>query len=129
MVVSVRGHDLSLSDALETHTRRRLDLALGGIARYLNEVEVRIADVNGPRGGVDKRCTIKVALRRVGVVVARATGTDAYLTVDRAAERIRTVVTRRLTRRRDGRASGPGASRAVTKLQAMPPDGPAHRDR
>jgi putative sigma-54 modulation protein len=100
MELSIKTHGLDLSDPLKTYTERRLRLSLGDFVTQLDGVEVRLGDINGPRGGIDKRCAIKVILRRFGVVFARAAGTNVYSTVDHAATRIRAVVSRTLSRRR-----------------------------
>ena len=100
MELSIRTHGLDLSDPLKAYTERRLRSSLGSFITQLDGVEVRLGDVNGPRGGIDKRCAIKVMLRRFGVVFARAAGTDVYSTVDQAATRIRSAVSRALSRRR-----------------------------
>jgi len=103
MELSIKSQGLSLSDALRSYAERRLRFSLGGFATQLRGVEVRLADINGPRGGIDKTCAITVVLRRFGVVFARAAGANAYSTVDRAAARIRSAVTRTLSRRRGNR--------------------------
>ena len=100
MELSIKTHGLDLSDPLKAYTARRLRFSLGPFVTQLDGVEVRLGDVNGPRGGIDKRCAITVMLRRFGVVFARAAGTDVYSTVDQAATRIRSAVSRTLSRRR-----------------------------
>jgi putative sigma-54 modulation protein len=100
MEFSIKGRGLDLSDALRAYAERRLRFSLAGFAPQLKGVEVRLADINGPRGGIDKTCGIKVVLRTVGVMFARAAGADAYSTIDQAAARIRSAVSRTLNRRR-----------------------------
>ena len=100
MELSIRTHGLDLSDPFKAYTARRLRFSLGEFVTELDGVEVRLGDINGPRGGIDKTCAIKVILRRFGVVFARAAGDDVYSTVDHAAARIRSVVSRTLSRRR-----------------------------
>ena len=94
------GNNISISAALNTYAERRLRSAVGKAFEACNEVEVRLSDVNGPRGGVDKECRIRVALHRAGVVFVRATGEDAYATVDKAASRLKLAVARRIGRSR-----------------------------
>jgi len=106
MELSIKTHGLDLSDPLKAYTERRLKSSLGGFVAQLEGVEVRLGDVNGPRGGIDKRCAIKVILRRFGVVFARAAGHDVYSTVDHAATRIRSAVSRTLSRSRPRHRSG-----------------------
>lgn len=40
--------------------RRRLGMKLGKLAWSIERVTVRARDGNGPRGGVDQECTVKV---------------------------------------------------------------------
>ena len=103
MELSIKGHDLELSDALKAYTERRLRGSLLGFAEWLESVEVRLSDVNGPRGGADKNCAIRVILRHLGVVFANAKGRHVYSTVDCAASRLRSALMRRLGRHRADR--------------------------
>jgi putative sigma-54 modulation protein len=78
---------LRLSDGLRRHIRRRLNAALDRFRDHVHEVQVRLSDVNGPRGGVDKRCRMVVSAGRGGVVVVQGTAPNFYQAVDAAAER------------------------------------------
>ena len=103
MELYLKGRHIGLSDSLRAYIERRLGLAMQDIEKHLMSAEVRLSDVNGPRGGVDKSCAITVALRRLGVVFASARGVDAYGTVDHAVSRIDAALRRRLSRRFRGR--------------------------
>src|SRR5688572_16115384 len=94
------GNNVSISAALKSYTERRLRSVVNRALKAFSEVEVRLSDVNGPRGGVDKECAIRVTLPREGVVFVRATGGDAYATVDKAASRLKLALARRVGRRR-----------------------------
>jgi ribosome-associated translation inhibitor RaiA len=61
---------------------------------------VRFADVNGPRGGPDKRCDVQVQLVGGHTVRVRETDRCLYRAVDRAARQARRVVKDRLRRQR-----------------------------
>jgi len=45
---------------LRSFIRDGMEKALGRFVGWVNRVEVRLDDVNGPRGGQDKRCWIQV---------------------------------------------------------------------
>ena len=69
MELTIKGHGLDLSDSLRDYAARRLRFSLGGFAAQLKGVEVRVGDVNGPRGGVDILCRIKVVLSGLPSVI------------------------------------------------------------
>jgi putative sigma-54 modulation protein len=99
MNISVRGRHLSVSEALKAYAVRRLTFSIGSFGSLVSDVEVRVADVNGPRGGVDKTSVITAVLRPIGTLVARAKHANAYSAIDRAAVRIRALLVRQVQRR------------------------------
>lgn len=87
------------SDTLDAHIMRRLGGALNPYAGYIQHVELRLMDVNGPRhGAVDKVASVGITMRPSGHVVARAGSDDIYDSVTRAARRARTAVSRYVKR-------------------------------
>jgi CBS domain-containing protein len=67
--VNVRVTGVNLSDENRTEIRRKLGARLGKFGSSIERVSVRVEDVNGPRGGVDKTCRIKVVLSGLPSVV------------------------------------------------------------
>jgi len=106
MLIDTRAIGFALTRGILSHVKSRLEIALAPFARNVLRATVRLEDVNANRGGVDKRCSAVVALRRRGVVVARATHEDMYVSVDDVATRLRRsvkrAVKRRITRQRKG---------------------------
>jgi putative sigma-54 modulation protein len=98
MELDVRGRHLQVSEALRAHLARRLEFALGRVSHRIGVVQVRLEDLNGPRGGVDKRCRIRVAGDHGWRVVVESADGDAYAAVDLAAGRARRAVERALGR-------------------------------
>ncbi len=103
MTFDVRGHHLPLSNALKRYAERRLTFALRRFDRSIGPVRVRISDINGPRGGVDKSCQIMLEMVPTGVVRVEATDSDAYVVIDRAADRLEQTLRRHVWRTRDAR--------------------------
>ena len=62
MRLTIRALGFSLTPALRDHALRRVHTALRRFAPRLGDVHVRLSDVNGPRGGVDKRCHVNVVV-------------------------------------------------------------------
>ena len=100
MQLDIRGRNLRLTPALLDHVDRRLRFALGRFAARLSRVAVRVGDVNGPRGGVDKRCWIHLELSGKALTIEEVDA-DLYVAIDRASER-----------------AGRATERAVARLRA-----------
>jgi putative sigma-54 modulation protein len=87
------------SDSLNAHIERRLDSALGPHAQHIQRVDLRLLDANGPKGGSDdKVARIAVTIAPAGRIVATASASDVYVSVNRAAARARAAVARYITR-------------------------------
>ena len=87
-----------------------IESALGSVQPRLRGVDVYLTDVNGPRGGPDKRCRIVAHLPAGQPVVVSRTGDDPVSAVLAAAARCRHSVRSRLKRRRDRRRRTPVAA-------------------
>jgi putative sigma-54 modulation protein len=88
--------------------RTRLAFALGRFAGRVRSVSVSLTDLNGPRGGLDKKCLIAVRLEKPsGVVVVEEVDTDEAVAVSRAAERASRAVARAIDSTGDWRALAP----------------------
>ncbi|WEF32707.1 HPF/RaiA family ribosome-associated protein [Pseudoduganella chitinolytica] len=99
MQIEIQSNGLELTDSLRAYVKRRLQFALGwALARRL---VVWLSDINGPRGGRDKRCKIQVSLPngRKSVLI-EDTEENLYVAIDKAAERADHAVSRQLARRR-----------------------------
>ncbi len=96
MNVQLRGQGTELSMALRAHAERCLTFALRRFARHIDRVTVWLEDVNGPRGGVDKRCRVAVRLRPNGAAFVAKNASDAYVAISRAAGRAGAAVARKI---------------------------------
>jgi putative sigma-54 modulation protein len=91
------------SKALVEHTQRRLGFAVDRFASAVRQIRVRIADVNGPRGGPDKNVRIVATLFGKGAITVEGSGTDAYLTCDLVVDKLKNALGRALERKRPER--------------------------
>jgi ribosome-associated translation inhibitor RaiA len=97
--IHVRATGLPIEKSDRDYLRRKLHLRLGKFARNIERVSVRIGDTNGPRGGVDKTCAIKVVLPRVPSVVVTVQAASLKEAMDGALQAITRAVRRLLQRR------------------------------
>jgi len=106
MRLEIRGRGFEITTALREHLTRRLGFALGRFGDRVTRVTARMADANGPRGGVDKQVRLSVGVRANARVVIEDADTDLYAAIDRGAERAGRAVARVLERGRAFRGSG-----------------------
>jgi len=107
MQIDIQTRNFSLTNALRSHAERRMRFGLTCCSDHIQRVVMRLSDINGSRGGADKRCQLQVVLAGLPNVVIEDTEADLYVAIDRATDRAGRTVGRRLTRQRDrGRACG-----------------------
>lgn len=79
---------------------RRVRFALRRLGDEVMLVQVRLVDVNGPRGGVDQRCQLSLATGTGGTVVVSATHGKAAGALNAALHRAATALLRQFQRHR-----------------------------
>jgi ribosome-associated translation inhibitor RaiA len=108
MRLAIRSRGLELTDELRDHVTRRLSFTLSRISDRLRRVDVTVADINGPKGGVDKICRVRILGPGLGELVIEERDSDITVAVDVAASRAARSVLRALDLRRlSGRRSAP----------------------
>jgi hypothetical protein len=87
---------------LRARVAEALETAVAPVRSRLYWVDVYLTDMNGPKGGPDKRCRL-VAHLPTGPVVVGRTGRDPVAAVTAAALQCRRLVRSRLKRRQHRR--------------------------
>lgn len=104
MKVNVRGVHLELTEALKSHVEAHL---VEPIRRFYNpdaaELEIHLRDNNGPKGGVDKECSLTLRVPRGQPVHISETSEDIYKSIDLARDRLERSVRRQVERSLDRR--------------------------
>ena len=96
----VRVIGVELSDNSHALIRRRLGMKLGKYATSIERVTVRVSDTNGPRGGVDQVCIVKVVLSGLPSVVIERRDVALHAAIDVALRATEQAVRRSVGRRR-----------------------------
>lgn len=96
----IRVDGIQLDEDDRAYIRRRLGEKLGKYARTIERVTVRVRDVNGPRGGVDIVCRVKVVLSGLPSVLVEQQAAELQPALTRAFTGAETAVRRTLQRRR-----------------------------
>ena len=64
------------SAQLRDESLQRVRTVLRRVSSFVPQARVQLSDINGPRGGVDKRCQIELRTDNVGTVVITTTARD-----------------------------------------------------
>ncbi|MFK7734239.1 MAG: HPF/RaiA family ribosome-associated protein [Pseudomonadales bacterium] len=100
MSIQIQAHGFELSEPLEQYTLARIRKGLGRRLDRVSKLRVGLSDINGPKGGADKRCQIHIALPRRKDVVVEEVQEDMYGAIDSAMRRARQTLGRRLSKQR-----------------------------
>ena len=68
-------------------TERRVRFVLRRVGWLVPSAEVQLSDVNGPRGGIDKRCQVELRTDGAGTVVVASVASDWRTALDNALAR------------------------------------------
>jgi len=98
MQTDIQSRSFSLTNALKEYAKQKLESSLSSCEDHLQQVVVRLSDINGPKGGKDKLCHIQVVLAGMPDVVIDDTEEDMYAAIDRATERAGLTVVRKVDR-------------------------------
>ena len=75
-------------------------MKLGKFATSIERISVRVTDMNGPRGGVDQVCSVKVVLSGLPSVVIERRHAALHAAFDDALHAMERAVRRSVRRRR-----------------------------
>jgi ribosome-associated translation inhibitor RaiA len=103
MQIDIQARGFELTESLRDHCERRLLFALGSAGSKVRGASIRLSDQNGPRGGSDKRCTIRAILYGTPPAVIVQDGADLYVAINQAANRLARTISRRTERTRSVR--------------------------
>jgi ribosome-associated translation inhibitor RaiA len=109
----IRALGANLSKDTRTQIRIKLNRKLGKFAKAIERVSVRVKDINGPRGGIDQVCRIKVVLSNLSSVVFEAQDASLDVAIGSALTGIERAARRSLQRRRMKPRKGAARSRAA----------------
>lgn len=95
MQIEIQSPQFPMTTALNEYLKGQLKGQLSSLSERIRSVHAHMSDVNGQRGGADKRCRLVVHLSKTPTVVVESTETDLYQAIHRATNRLRRAVERR----------------------------------
>ena len=116
MRILSRAQGFELSSAIDSFVRDQLGAALARFSEDIGAVDVFLADVNGPKGGVDKQVLVRIQMRGRRQITLQTTNTNLYAAIRVSAKRAKRAVRRSL--RKAGRFDKLSLRRLATEAQA-----------
>ena len=92
--VAMRGVRTDTAEALREYVQRKLSSAIRPFSRRVRGVTVRFVDENGPRRGVDSRCSMTAEQVDGGRLFVEATAAWPFAAAAQAAARLSEVLRR-----------------------------------
>lgn len=108
MELHILNRNVGIASDQRDRIERSLHYAFDQFADHIRTVNVSLSDVNGPKGGNDILCRLKIVLNRNGELVVEGMGASVDSVVAETADRASLAVSRRLDRLRD--LQGPSMS-------------------
>ena len=101
MKVIIRGVHLTLYDELKAYVEKRLARIIERFADdEAAELEVMLKDTNGPKGGVDKECSVTLRMPGSAAIHITETTEDIFQSIDLAEDRLVKAARREIDRKR-----------------------------
>ncbi|RLS37969.1 MAG: HPF/RaiA family ribosome-associated protein [Planctomycetota bacterium] len=101
MLIDVVHRNVRVTQEQKEWIQRRIDFALSRFARRIRRVSLIFSDINGARGGVDKKCRIVVTLSPQGEIMIDETAVNIEAAVAVISDRVARAISRTLERRQD----------------------------
>jgi len=97
MICDIHVSRADVSESTRRYLERRLDFALERFQDSINSINVTLSDINGPRGGVDQQCRLRITLRGDRTpVITKSVQDSLRAAIDVAADSSSRLVARRL---------------------------------
>ena len=101
MKIDITIQQVKLEKKVSDRVLRRVQFALSKFGHSIRRVRVHFSDLNGPKGGNDKKCSIKVKLITTGEIVVQGVGKDIVTALSHSVERVERAIKRELEKRRE----------------------------
>ncbi|MFO0984368.1 MAG: HPF/RaiA family ribosome-associated protein [Planctomycetota bacterium] len=106
MRVDVRVRRGEVTEEIHAHAERSVQFAFTRLGNRVSAVTVTLHDVNGPKGGIDKQCQIRVLGDHLADIVVTQADARWRAAIDVAVDRASRLVSRKLDRFRGSSLSG-----------------------
>jgi len=130
MLIMVHGNGFEMERALRDDVQEKIELVLGRFESQIGKVSIYLADLNGPKKGVDKSIRLIIDIERQPVVVVEEKGEDWLAVLESISDRATHTVARQIerSRSRKGHTSMAGDQESDEDSAEFEDTNPIHRD-
>ena len=100
MDIQLHTHGFELTDAIDAHVRRQIYFHLANFEAHVVSVDVFLSDINGPKGGPDKKALVCIRLDSRSTVTIERTRADLYAAITEASRQAKRTVMRAINKYR-----------------------------
>ena len=100
MHIKIQSQGFELTAGIEARVQQQLHRALNRFGDDVLAVDVYLSDVNGPRGGSDKKALMRASLRGLPPISVSTEHSDLYVAINRSAKRTQRTLRRALRKSR-----------------------------
>lgn len=100
MLLNIRTQGFELTDAIKRYVDNHVRFGITRYSQRVSRVDVTLLDINGPKGGEDKRCRIKLKLDGMKPIIVQETSPDLYKAIGNCASRLKRTSDRHIDRQR-----------------------------
>lgn len=97
-MIDIQVQNFSLTEAIETHIKQKLESMHHHFGDRISSTHLHLSDVNGPKGGVNKKCLIHVELQKLPTVIVEDTQENLYAAIDNSCSSAERAVRKALER-------------------------------
>ncbi len=97
-MIDIQVQNFSLTEAMESHIKTKLEPMHHHFGDRILSTHVHLSDVNGPKGGENKKCLIHVELQKLPTVVVEDTEENLYTAIDNSCHGAERAVRKSLER-------------------------------
>jgi len=100
MRIDIQARHIKVTRSLLRVVRRHLAFAFNRFQDRIQSVQVRLSDINGPKGGVDKECRIQVTIPKGREIIVKGQSKRLDLAISTTATRSARALAKQLGKKR-----------------------------
>ncbi|MBP9838399.1 MAG: HPF/RaiA family ribosome-associated protein [Proteobacteria bacterium] len=100
MEIDIRSKDFELSESIMHSTKESILKKIEKYRKLILSVKIWFTDTNGPKGGIDKKCLVKISTKYKDSIIIQEEGSNLYELIVNIGDRINNVLQKRKEKRK-----------------------------